>query len=101
MSQEIIVAVVLVVLIGGIIIAGAVSGYKKKHKSCPQCGGHNTMTITASEEVPKGGNNRIFFRTDTWTCGACGHTEVVKTTVNYGTKNISMSEKRGREPYDD
>lgn len=102
MSEDMIVAIVLVVVVGGIIIAAIVSDYKKKHRSCPACGRRNCMTITAAEEVPKGGNNRIFFRTETWTCGKCGHVEEVKKTVNYGTNARStMSEKRRRELYED
>ncbi len=102
MSEEVIVTIALVVIVGGIMIAGMVDNYKKKHKSCPQCGKRNSMTITAAEEVPKGGNNRIFFRTETWICSKCGHQEVVKKTVNYGTNaGTQMSERRHRELYDD
>ena len=98
MNEDIIVGIVLVVIVGGIIIIGLVSEYKKRHKSCPQCGKSNSMTITGTEEVPKGGNNRIFFRTETWTCNQCGHQEVVKKTVNYGTNAGSrMSERKRRE----
>ena len=86
MSEDIIVAVVLVVVVGGIIIAGLINDYKKKHRTCPSCGKRNSLTVTGSKEVPKGGNNMIFFRTETWTCSKCGHQEQVKTTVNYGTR---------------
>ena len=102
MSEDMIVAIVLAVVVGSIIIAAIVSDYKKKHKSCSVCGRHNCMTITAVEEVPKGGNNRIFFRTETWTCGKCGYVEEVKKTVNYGTNARStVSAKRRRELYED
>ncbi len=94
MSEDLIVAVVLAVVVGGIIIAAVVSDYRKKHKTCPQCGKRNSMTITAEGEVPKGGNNMIFFRTETWTCSKCGHTEEVKKTVNYGTVHGSLASHR-------
>ena len=101
MSEDMIVAIVLAVVVGGIIVAAIVSDYKKKHKSCSVCGRSNCMTITAEEEVPKGGNNMIFFRTETWTCSKCGHEETVKKTVNYGTRAPQlMSDKRRRELYE-
>ena len=100
MSEDMIVAIVLVLVVGGIIVAAIVNDYKKKHKSCPACGKGGCMTMTAAEEVPKGGNNRIFFRTETWTCSKCGHEETVKKTVNYGTNAPKlMSDKRRRELY--
>ena len=102
MSEDMIVAIVLAFVVGGIIVAAVVADYKKKHRSCSACGKLNGMTITAAEEVPKGGNNRIFFRTETWTCSKCGHEETVKKTVNYGTRASShMSEKRNRELNED
>ena len=102
MSEDIIVAIVLAVVVGGIIIIALVSEYKKKHMACPQCGKRNSLTITGVEEVPKGGNNRIFFRTETWTCSKCGHQEQMKKTVNYGTHAPStMSERRRRELHEE
>lgn len=102
MSEDLIVGIALVVIVGGIIVAAIVADYKKKHKSCPQCGKRNSMTVTKAEEVPKGGNNLIFFRTETWTCSKCGHKEEVKKTVNYGTNaRPHMSAKRREELYGD
>ena len=97
MNEDVIVAIVLVVFIGGIIVIGLVSNYRKTHKTCPKCGKRNSLTVTGTEEVPKGGNNMIFFRTDTWTCSKCGHQEQVKTTVNYGTRS-SAAMSRKKEP---
>ena len=95
MNEDVIVAIVLVLLVGGIIIIGLVNNYRSKHKTCPKCGKRNSLTVTGVEEVPKGGNNQIFFRTETWTCSKCGHQEQTKKTVNYGTKTpYEMSTKK-------
>ena len=102
MSEEVIVGIVLAVVLGAIFVGIAVSEYKKKHRDCKKCGGKNSMTMSNVEEVPKGGNNRIFFRTETWTCGKCGYKEEVKKTVNYGTNAPQMmSDWRRRELYGD
>lgn len=102
MSEDIIVAVFLALIVGGIFVGIAFSEYKKRHRDCKKCGGKNSMKMTNVEEVPKGGNNQIFFRTETWTCGKCGYQDEVKKTVNYGTRAAStMSAKRRRELYED
>ncbi len=102
MSESVIVTIVLAVVVGGIIIIALVSEYKSKHRTCKKCGKSYSMTITDLQEVPKGGNNKIFFRTETWTCGKCGYQEITKKTVNYGTNSPSqMARNRQSDYYDE